>query len=180
MFLAITRESIVKESLLLLLYWRLPACGWECCRSSITAVNAAFNLYEIDSIQRQKLPTPPPAVDFITISSLHHSVSLSSLPTTHPHRTCIPSQLVPAKLSPFLFINWSWCLPRHFCAVALGKLLTSVCLLLSPGSITWYRSMGGDALRLGRWHRSGDTLAMCGQCVARAMSQTLWFIHLRG
>ena len=30
---------------------------------------------------------------------------------------------------------------------------------LSPSSITWYRSKGGDTLRLGRW--SGDALAMC-------------------
>jgi len=28
---------------------------------------------------------------------------------------------------------------------------TYTCVPLSPSSITWYRSKGGDALRLGRW-----------------------------
>ena len=36
------------------------------------------------------------------------------------------------------------------CVTTLGKLFTPMCVPLSPSSITWYRSRGGDALRLGR------------------------------
>jgi len=38
---------------------------------------------------------------------------------------------------------------RHCQVTTLGKLFTYMCLC-SPSSIIWYRSKGGDALRLGR------------------------------
>ena len=39
--------------------------------------------------------------------------------------------------------------PAPLSSATLGKLLTHMCLL-SPSSIIWYQSVGGDALRLGR------------------------------
>jgi len=58
--------------------------------------------------------------------------------------------------------------PQPFCfqVTTLGKLFTHV--PLSPSSIIWYRSSGGDALQL---HRSGIALAV--------RHRLHWFIHLQ-
>ena len=44
----------------------------------------------------------------------------------------------------------------------LGKFLTPVCLC-SPSNTSWYRSKGGDALRLGTWGEGGK--GRYGLCV---------------
>jgi len=49
------------------------------------------------------------------------------------------------KRCPF---QMDWTLSFRFQLTTLGKLFTHMCL--SQNSIIWYRSRGGDALRLGR------------------------------
>ena len=64
--------------------------------------------------------------------------------------------------------------PMRFQVTCMGKLFACTHVPLSPSSVTWYRSTGGDALPLCRWEgnrRSGVALAM--------RDRLEWLFHLR-
>jgi len=63
-----------------------------------------------------------------------------------------------SDLQLFLSHGFESCLENH-CTMRIDlRLLTYRSVPLSARSINWYRSKGGDTVRLGR---SGDTLAAC-------------------